>query len=426
MSVYNRLNQSLTGTNRPQRERQKSLHGGEAITRDDMSATCRSGNLGGTMGGTMRRAQPAHAGAAPSSRKLSTVSTAEMKELDEILRSIFDTRGHRGKYATKISMHELLNFARDTGLLDRRVTAPGIGLIFQKVVLRGQKDLDFRGFQEAVRMIAVTKEVTYQQIIQTAGRPVPKAKTTNEVMLGVFEHYCKLGAAGKLAHDSQFMAGGGGDIALLLSNTNFSKLCKDLGIADTSQMNSALCTRIDMTDCDMLFAKHKGKGGNSVSYPVFIAMALDMAEISYGQDHNGNKTAAFGSFVSNHVFKLSCVEMRAGTPEQHAEPGAAANEADDFAEADGGGGGDSGDGAGGDGGGGAAAAGAEGGYGGGDGGSAAHEVEAEAEAEAEAEEAGPPPALAPPRPPPPRPPPAAAAAAAKPKRAPPPRPPPQR
>jgi hypothetical protein len=118
-------------------------------------------------------------------RKLSAVSQQEMRSAVDALRRMFDQfcafgAGQRQE-AAGLDNARLAKFAKDSGLLDRRLTRTDVDLIFTRVKLRGQRKLDFRGFKEAVRQMAMKKELTFQELVARAagaGGPALASGTT--------------------------------------------------------------------------------------------------------------------------------------------------------------------------------------------------------------------------------------------------------
>jgi hypothetical protein len=87
-----------------------------------------------------------------------------MMGLEENLSVIFE----------RFSQLELMNqqgfckFAREGGLVDKKLTISEVKLIFQRVKIGQRTTLNFGRFQEAVRMMAVVKGMTYQEIVDHA------------------------------------------------------------------------------------------------------------------------------------------------------------------------------------------------------------------------------------------------------------------
>jgi len=61
-----------------------------------------------------------------------------------------------------------VQFGGDCGLFDKKLTGDGCGLIFSKVKLGKKSTLKFDRFQEACRMMATMKGITYQNLVQLA------------------------------------------------------------------------------------------------------------------------------------------------------------------------------------------------------------------------------------------------------------------
>lgn len=105
-------------------------------------------------------------------RKLSKVSSHEMKELDETLRKIFDTYADppKGKDAAGITSQAMTTFVVDCDLLDgecgTKIKEVDVANAYASVKLGKKNTLKFERFQEAVRKIAMLKGATYQEVIQ--------------------------------------------------------------------------------------------------------------------------------------------------------------------------------------------------------------------------------------------------------------------
>ena len=102
-----------------------------------------------------------------TTRKLSKVSAEEMAELNSALFELFEKYSdHDGG----ITATGLTRFCAECKLLDsgcgHAMKETDCTLIFEAVKLRRKTFLNFDRFQEAVRKVAMTKEVTYQELIQ--------------------------------------------------------------------------------------------------------------------------------------------------------------------------------------------------------------------------------------------------------------------
>jgi hypothetical protein len=125
------------------------------------------------------------------SRKLSRVSADEMAELNKKLDEIFADFCEEGGGVTKASLQQL---AKEGGLLDKNLKDGDVGLIFESTKLGKKKvrkyleahqnqalssvtllkdslrlatqELNADRFFEAFRKMAVTKEVTFQELVQ--------------------------------------------------------------------------------------------------------------------------------------------------------------------------------------------------------------------------------------------------------------------
>lgn len=106
---------------------------------------------------------------ASSSRKLSRISASEMQDMSTKLNRLFvkesNCRTKSGLPA--LSSDGLVKLAVNSNILDRRLTAPEVRLIFQSVKLGSDEFVGWDRFQEAVRKMAVKKEVTFQILVQT-------------------------------------------------------------------------------------------------------------------------------------------------------------------------------------------------------------------------------------------------------------------
>ena len=94
-----------------------------------------------------------------ATRKLSRVSAGEMALLHSSLEAMF----HKFKDGSGIPQAGCVKFAKNTGLLDAKLSEADITMIFAGVKLGKKEELNFDRFQEAVRKMAQKKEVTYQQ-----------------------------------------------------------------------------------------------------------------------------------------------------------------------------------------------------------------------------------------------------------------------
>jgi hypothetical protein len=112
------------------------------------------------------------------SRKLSQISPQEMQALHQACSDMFVSfcafgAGQTG--STDMDGRKFAKFAKDCALLDRKkLTTTDIDLIFTRVKLKGKRTINFNGFQEAVRQIAIKKGMTYQELIivaSSAGGP---------------------------------------------------------------------------------------------------------------------------------------------------------------------------------------------------------------------------------------------------------------
>jgi hypothetical protein len=116
-----------------------------------------------------------------TTRKPSRVSADEMALLHSSLEAMF----HKFKDGSGITRAGCVKFAKNTGLLDAKLSEANITMIFAGVKLGQKEELSYYGrFQEAVRKMAQKKEVTYQEFIQSASSspvmsesvdPVPSA-----------------------------------------------------------------------------------------------------------------------------------------------------------------------------------------------------------------------------------------------------------
>jgi hypothetical protein len=104
-------------------------------------------------------------------RKLSRVSAEEMAGVHASLFGLFDQfkDGVMG-----ITAAGCQRFAADAALLDSKLTASEVGLIFSGVKLQKKEELGYGQFVEAVRKMAAKKGVTYQELIQAAEGTTPK------------------------------------------------------------------------------------------------------------------------------------------------------------------------------------------------------------------------------------------------------------
>ena len=95
-------------------------------------------------------------------RKLSSITAAEMDDLDDELEVTY----LRFANADGMDQQGLCNFAIEADIIDKKLTLSEIQLLFARVKLGKRKTLSFDRFQEAVRKMAVTKGVTYQELIE--------------------------------------------------------------------------------------------------------------------------------------------------------------------------------------------------------------------------------------------------------------------
>ena len=101
-----------------------------------------------------------------SSRKLSRVSAEELSELNNLALVFFKKycQGEDG-----MSSEQLQTFAEECGVCGgSRMTRKNVGMVFQAVKLGRKTTLNFDRFQEAIRRIAISKEITYQELINSA------------------------------------------------------------------------------------------------------------------------------------------------------------------------------------------------------------------------------------------------------------------
>jgi len=110
-----------------------------------------------------------------SSRKLSRVSTQEVEELNNLLLNFFKKycQGDDG-----MSSGQLQSFAEESGLCDKKMSTGDVGLVFQSVKLGKKNTLNFDRFQEAIRKMAIQKEITYQEIINEAASNTPAPESS--------------------------------------------------------------------------------------------------------------------------------------------------------------------------------------------------------------------------------------------------------
>jgi Ca2+-binding EF-hand superfamily protein len=94
-----------------------------------------------------------------SVRKLSRVSADEMRELDTLLRAVFETY-------VPMTAAQLVKMATERDMLDKNLTVSAISLCFSSTKVGKKADLNYDRFQEAFRKMAVKKEMTYQACVQ--------------------------------------------------------------------------------------------------------------------------------------------------------------------------------------------------------------------------------------------------------------------
>jgi serine/threonine protein kinase len=99
-------------------------------------------------------------------RRLSSVSKAEKENTDFHIHTLF--MAHENKDTGGVTSAGLLAFAVECNLLEKRLTKNDVGLIFDSVKLGKKTSLSFDRFKEAVRKMAVKKEVTYQELAKEA------------------------------------------------------------------------------------------------------------------------------------------------------------------------------------------------------------------------------------------------------------------
>jgi hypothetical protein len=108
-----------------------------------------------------------------SARKLSKVSAEEMTMLNEQLEAMFNEFKDDETGITKAGIEK---FCTNCKLFDNKLKSSDCGMIFEAVKVRKKTTLNFDRFQEAVRKIALGKEVTYQELIQMASECKPRAR----------------------------------------------------------------------------------------------------------------------------------------------------------------------------------------------------------------------------------------------------------
>ena len=98
---------------------------------------------------------------ASSSRKLSTVSVADRSQREQALTRLFN----QFKEGLGVTKEGLGSLTTTFDLLDRKLTAAEVGLIYDRVKVGKKPELNFGRFQEAVRCIAVAKETPFTELM---------------------------------------------------------------------------------------------------------------------------------------------------------------------------------------------------------------------------------------------------------------------
>ena len=98
-----------------------------------------------------------------SPHRLSKVSAQDIEDSAATLSSIFASYRDHADGVTQSALHD---FAAGCELLDRRLTRESLGLIFEKIRIGNKKALGEERLGEALRQIAIAKDVTYQELLQ--------------------------------------------------------------------------------------------------------------------------------------------------------------------------------------------------------------------------------------------------------------------
>jgi len=104
-------------------------------------------------------------------RKLSKVSASEMQQLEHDLKELF------GRYNDPTGINEaaFAKLCSECGVTDAKFSSNDVALVFTAVKVGKKKSLNFGRFQEAIRKVAIQKEVTYQELIQVMKEHAPAA-----------------------------------------------------------------------------------------------------------------------------------------------------------------------------------------------------------------------------------------------------------
>ena len=304
-SVFDRLHNEKTGSSRHQRYRAPTLHGAEeSIGRGSGRAA-----TGRESGRQPPARDPDADRGVPPSRKLSSVSPSHMKLMEAKVRAIFELYATQGRRALIINNTALKQMAFDYQLIDSALTQRDLSLIYSQVKLRSQDYLGFSQFVDAMRKVAVKKEVPFAELIDAA-TPKPVGTSTQEVLTFIFSHYCKMGHDGANRWDHEFKAGITNSISHeeTLDNPSFYRFCRDCP--------ALIGPKFTRTDMDLVWTSTLRVGANGkrrADFNAFVHMLVQAAERIYDSE---DKAAAFAKFVSNHAFKMECVVQKSREVEQ--------------------------------------------------------------------------------------------------------------
>ena len=324
-SVFDRLHSDKVGSMSDQRRRAPTLHGAEeTIGRGSgRGASARAGASART-GASTGAGAGAGAGPAPAlgaalgtgaglgvgagravvaGRKLSSVAPSRMKLVEAKARAIFELYAAQGRRALILNNTALKQMAFDYQLIDRDLTQRELSLIYSQVKLRSQDYLGYEQFVDALRRIAVKKEVPFADLIDAA-TPKPVGSSTQEVLTFIFSYYCKQGHEGANRWDHEYKGGVSGKITHeeSLDNTNYFKFCRECP--------ALLGPKFSRTDADLVWTntlRPGAKGQRRADFNAFVHMLVQAAERIYDSE---DTAAAFAKLVSNHAFKMDCVMQK--------------------------------------------------------------------------------------------------------------------
>jgi len=236
-------------------------------------------------------------------RKLSSVAPSRMKLVEAKARAIFELYAAQGRRALILNNTALKQMAFDYQLIDRDLTQRELSLIYSQVKLRSQDYLGYEQFVDALRRIAVKKEVPFADLIDAA-TPKPVGSSTQEVLTFIFSYYCKQGHEGANRWDHEYKGGVSGKITHeeSLDNTNYFKFCRECP--------ALLGPKFSRTDADLVWTntlRPGAKGQRRADFNAFVHMLVQAAERIYDSE---DTAAAFAKLVSNHAFKMDCVMQK--------------------------------------------------------------------------------------------------------------------